>query len=99
MDADYSHWIGKRQEVWDVLEPARSNALRAALGNGEALDAGVWQILSKPVDFSRLLPLVEEAVQQPLVRQPVSLRGPLLRPPRPTRSPVRAPRRSRPGRR
>lgn len=33
----------------------------------EALDAGVWQILSKPVDFSRLLPLVEEAVQQPLV--------------------------------
>jgi two-component system, NtrC family, response regulator HydG len=34
---------------------------------GEALDAGAWQVLSKPVDFSRLLPLVEEATRQPLV--------------------------------
>ena len=33
----------------------------------EAKEAGLWQVLSKPLDFSRLLPLVEEAVQQPLV--------------------------------
>lgn len=33
----------------------------------EALDAGAWQVLSKPVDFSRLLSLVEEATRQPLV--------------------------------
>jgi DNA-binding NtrC family response regulator len=33
----------------------------------EALQAGAWQILPKPVDFPRLLGLVEEAVGQPLV--------------------------------
>ena len=30
-------------------------------------DAGAWQILSKPVEFSRLLALVDEALGQPLV--------------------------------
>jgi DNA-binding NtrC family response regulator len=33
----------------------------------EALDAGAWQVLPKPVDFPRLLSLVEEALGQPLV--------------------------------
>ncbi|HET6879737.1 MAG TPA: response regulator [Pirellulales bacterium] len=33
----------------------------------DALAAGAWQILSKPVDLSRLLALVDEAVGQPLV--------------------------------
>jgi CheY-like chemotaxis protein len=33
----------------------------------EALQAGAWQVLSKPVDFPRLLGLVSEAVDQPLV--------------------------------
>ncbi len=33
----------------------------------EALTAGAWKVLSKPVDFARLLGLVEEAVCQPLV--------------------------------
>jgi two-component system response regulator HydG len=33
----------------------------------EALAAGAWRILSKPVDFSRLLPLVDEVIGQPLV--------------------------------
>lgn len=33
----------------------------------EAIDAGVWQVLAKPVDFSKLLTLVEEAAAQPLV--------------------------------
>jgi DNA-binding NtrC family response regulator len=33
----------------------------------EVLGAGAWQVLSKPVDFSRLLALLEEAAQQPLV--------------------------------
>lgn len=32
-----------------------------------ALDAGAWQIVAKPVDFSRLLALVDEALGQPLV--------------------------------
>jgi DNA-binding NtrC family response regulator len=32
-----------------------------------ALAAGVWRIVPKPVDFSKLLRLVEEAVDQPLV--------------------------------
>jgi two-component system, NtrC family, response regulator HydG len=33
----------------------------------EALTAGAWQVLSKPVDFPRLLGLVEEALGQPLL--------------------------------
>lgn len=33
----------------------------------EALDAGAWQVLAKPVDFPKLLGLVGEAVAQPLV--------------------------------
>jgi len=33
----------------------------------EALAAGAWQVLSKPVDFPRLLGLVDEALSQPLV--------------------------------
>lgn len=33
----------------------------------EALDAGAWQVLPKPVDFPRLLHFVDEAVGQPLV--------------------------------
>jgi two-component system, NtrC family, response regulator HydG len=33
----------------------------------EALGAGAWQVLSKPVDFTKLLGLVDEALGQPLV--------------------------------
>jgi CheY-like chemotaxis protein len=33
----------------------------------DALAAGAWQVLSKPVDFPKLLGFVEEAVEQPLV--------------------------------
>jgi DNA-binding response OmpR family regulator len=33
----------------------------------EALAAGAWQVLAKPVDFGRLLGLVDEALGQPLV--------------------------------
>ena len=33
----------------------------------EALSAGAWQVLAKPVDLDRLLPLVDEALEQPLV--------------------------------
>jgi DNA-binding response OmpR family regulator len=33
----------------------------------EALTAGAWQILSKPVDFPKLLAMVKEAVDQPLI--------------------------------
>lgn len=31
------------------------------------LQAGGWRVLSKPIDFNQLLPLVEEAANQPLV--------------------------------
>lgn len=33
----------------------------------QALAAGAWQVLAKPVDFSKLLNLVDEALGQPLV--------------------------------
>jgi CheY-like chemotaxis protein len=33
----------------------------------QALQAGAWHVLSKPVDLGRLMPLVDEASQQPLV--------------------------------
>lgn len=35
MTQDYSSWIGRTEEARDVLEPARSNALGAALGEAE----------------------------------------------------------------
>jgi len=40
MSEDFSAWVGRREEVADVLEPARTNALRAALGEAEPLAAG-----------------------------------------------------------
>jgi len=33
MSDDFSAWVGRSEELTDVLEPARSNALRAALGD------------------------------------------------------------------
>ena len=33
----------------------------------EALAAGAWKVLAKPVEFPRLLKLVDEALDQPLV--------------------------------
>jgi DNA-binding NtrC family response regulator len=42
----------------------------AYAGNGtaeEALQAGAWQVLAKPVDFPKLLGLVNEVLGQPLV--------------------------------
>src|SRR5262249_2136754 len=33
----------------------------------EALAAGAWQVVAKPIDFPRLLALVDEALDQPLV--------------------------------
>lgn len=40
MSEDYAAWVGRSEELIDVLEPARSNALRAALGGAEPLAAG-----------------------------------------------------------
>ena len=40
MSDDFSAWVGKSETVIDVLEPARSNALRRALGDGEVFQAG-----------------------------------------------------------
>jgi len=33
----------------------------------QALSAGVWQVLAKPIDFPRLLGLVDQALEQPMV--------------------------------
>ena len=40
MSDDFSAWIGKQEVLTDVLEPARSNALLAALGEAGGLQAG-----------------------------------------------------------
>lgn len=40
MSNDFSDWVGRSEELVDVLEPARSNALRAALGDTAPLKAG-----------------------------------------------------------
>jgi 3-methylfumaryl-CoA hydratase len=37
---DFSAWIGRSEEASDVIEPARSNALRATLGDSVAAGAG-----------------------------------------------------------
>ena len=38
--ADYASWIGRQESIADVLDPARTNALRAALGDVTPLRAG-----------------------------------------------------------
>jgi 3-methylfumaryl-CoA hydratase len=40
MSDDFSAWVGKSETAVDVLEPARSNALRGALGDAAPLAAG-----------------------------------------------------------
>ncbi len=40
MREDLTAWIGRQETVADVLEPARTNALRAALGHAPSLVAG-----------------------------------------------------------
>jgi 3-methylfumaryl-CoA hydratase len=40
MSEDFSAWTGRSETHSDVLEPARSNALRAALGESDALAVG-----------------------------------------------------------
>ena len=40
MSEDLSAWVGRREQVSDVLELARTNALRAALGEAQPLAAG-----------------------------------------------------------
>jgi two-component system, NtrC family, response regulator HydG len=42
-------------------------AYASGTGAEETLAAGAWRVLPKPVDFARLLGLVEQAVGQPLV--------------------------------
>jgi DNA-binding NtrC family response regulator len=43
------------------------SAYASAETTEEALAAGAWQVLAKPVDFTRLLKLVDEALGQPMV--------------------------------
>lgn len=40
MGEDYSAWVGRSEVLTDVIEPARSNALRAALGESAPLPSG-----------------------------------------------------------
>lgn len=40
MSEDFSAWVGRSEQVIDMLEPARTNALRAALGEAQPLAAG-----------------------------------------------------------
>jgi 3-methylfumaryl-CoA hydratase len=40
MSDDYSAWIGRQEMVSDVVEPARANALRSALGENAPLQIG-----------------------------------------------------------
>ena len=40
MSDDFSGWVGRSKTVTDILEPARTNALRVALGQGAPLPAG-----------------------------------------------------------
>jgi 3-methylfumaryl-CoA hydratase len=40
MSSEFSDWIGRSEEMTDTIEPARSNALRAALGDAKPKQAG-----------------------------------------------------------
>jgi DNA-binding NtrC family response regulator len=52
-----------RADTVSILVTAYSGQLTEE----QALDAGAWRIVPKPVDFPRLLGLVEEALDQPLL--------------------------------
>ncbi len=52
-----------RSGMVPMLVTAYANAETAR----EAVDAGAWQVLAKPVDLATLMGLVDEAVGQPLV--------------------------------
>jgi two-component system, NtrC family, response regulator HydG len=61
-------------ELYREIKKARSGTVAVivsayidAATRDEALGAGAWQVLSKPVDLPRLLGLVDEALGQPLV--------------------------------
>jgi DNA-binding NtrC family response regulator len=43
------------------------SAYMSGLSSEEARRAGTWKVLSKPVDLGQVLPLVEQALHQPLV--------------------------------
>ncbi len=43
------------------------SAYMSGMTSEEARQAGTWKVLSKPVDIGQVLPLVEEALQQPLL--------------------------------
>lgn len=53
----------QRAETVSLLVTAYATPSTAA----EALTAGAWKVVAKPVDFEKLLCLVDEAVGQPLV--------------------------------
>jgi two-component system, NtrC family, response regulator HydG len=58
------------REIRKVRAATVAIIVTAYAGKGtaeEALAAGAWQVVPKPVDFPRLLGLVDEAVGQPLV--------------------------------
>lgn len=55
-----------RQERADTVAMIVT-AYATAQTKSDALQAGAWQVLSKPVDFARLLSFVESAVSQPVV--------------------------------
>lgn len=62
--------ISLYREIRKLQASAVALVVTAFAGTGvreEALAAGAWQVLSKPVDFPRLLGLVEAALGQPLV--------------------------------
>jgi CheY-like chemotaxis protein len=58
------------REIKKIRSETVAIVVTAYAGGGtaeEALQAGAWQVLAKPVDFPRLLGLVNEALGQPLV--------------------------------
>lgn len=55
------------QRVRSGLVPLLVTAYTGGDTAQEALGAGAWRVLPKPVDFSKLMPLVDEAIGQPLV--------------------------------
>jgi len=53
----------ERPSIVSMIVTAYANAQT----NREALQAGVWQVISKPVDLKQLLALVDDAVKQPIL--------------------------------
>jgi DNA-binding NtrC family response regulator len=66
-DIDGAALYNEIKQVQPSLVAIMITAYAGSDGVQRAKDAGTWHVLRKPVDFDQLLPLIEQAANQPIV--------------------------------